>query len=224
MKRKVVFLKSAVFPQDYPIANRVEIAIGGRSNAGKSSLLNALVNSKVAKVSQLAGKTRLLNFFDVSDKYRIVDMPGYGWSKQTQSEMKTWQKMIETYLNDRPTLAALILVMDARRDWDDEEKMLKQFCDSVKLPLILVLTKVDRISKNEAASRQAKIKKQSGVDDIYRVSSTTGSGIVEFEDSLFQKYVKPGIPEVEEFLREQHEKQNPNDKTFQATEDNGEEE
>ena len=95
MPRPTRFLKSAVWPKDYPEADRPEIALIGRSNAGKSSLLNALVSQKAAKVSQTPGKTRLLNFFDFGDHYRLVDMPGYGFAARSGDEILAWEKMIK---------------------------------------------------------------------------------------------------------------------------------
>ena len=101
MKRQAQFLKSAVLPADYPASDRPEVALVGRSNAGKSSLLNAIAGQKAARVSQMPGKTRLLNFFDFGDHYRFVDMPGYGFASRHGAEVLEWEKMISHYFDAR---------------------------------------------------------------------------------------------------------------------------
>lgn len=116
MPAQVQYIKSAVFPQDYPQTKLVEIAFAGRSNAGKSSLINQISDSKIAHVSQTPGKTRLLSFFNVREKYILVDMPGYGFSKRAGDEQRTWEGMVETYIREREQLKGLILVMDIRRE------------------------------------------------------------------------------------------------------------
>src|SRR6478752_7250400 len=112
MPKTIQFIKSAVLPKDYPIHKMAEVAIAGRSNAGKSSFINALTRDKVAKVSSTPGKTRLLNFFNMADSYVLVDMPGYGFASRSNSEVLEWHEMIETYLMSRENLVGLILVMD----------------------------------------------------------------------------------------------------------------
>ena len=121
---KAKFLKSAVNQEDYPPSDRPEVALVGRSNAGKSSLLNALAGSKIAKVSQEPGKTRLLNFFDYGKQYRFVDMPGYGYASRSGSEILSWQEMITKYSDVRENLHGVVLIMDSARDWQEEESNL----------------------------------------------------------------------------------------------------
>src|SRR5687768_5730395 len=96
--QKITFIKSAKVPKDFPHGSKPEVAIAGRSNAGKSSLINIMARSKVAKVSSTPGKTRLLNFFDYDNKFRLVDMPGYGFSKRSGHEQHSWEEMVEAYL------------------------------------------------------------------------------------------------------------------------------
>src|SRR3954463_4286895 len=97
-KMEISFLTSAVRPEHFPPADRPEIALVGRSNAGKSTLINLLSNRKVAKVSRVPGKTRLLNFFEAGERYRLVDMPGYGFAKRQEGERQLWREMVEAYL------------------------------------------------------------------------------------------------------------------------------
>lgn len=124
---KFKFLKSAVFPVDYPPPSRPEIIVTGRSNAGKSSFLNALAGSAIAKVSQQPGKTTLLNFFDVGQHYRLVDTPGYGYSKRSGDEQASWQQMLESYFSLRGNLVGILILMDYKRDFEEDEKMLLRF-------------------------------------------------------------------------------------------------
>ena len=133
--------------RDFPETKFKEVAMAGRSNAGKSSLINIWANEKVAKVSQSPGKTRLLNFFNMGNSYIIVDMPGYGYASRGGEELKTWKKMIEGYLSQRPQLAGLVLVMDMARDWETDEETLAQYMMKNDLPVIVGLTKSDKFSK-----------------------------------------------------------------------------
>ncbi len=194
MPKSVKFLKSAVYPQDYPQTSLPEIAIAGRSNAGKSSFINALTSSKIAMVSQTPGKTRLLNFFNVEDKYMMVDTPGYGYASRSGDEVHNWQAMIEQYLLCRENLKALILVMDARRDWSDEEEMLKRFCLDKDLGFYIVLTKADKISRNEQQRLLKQKQNESGLQAVRLCSSLKNVGITEIEEDIYNSWLKEFIP------------------------------
>lgn len=191
---RAIFVKSAVFPQDYPLPGKMEIAIAGRSNAGKSSFINTLVGSKIAKVSQVPGKTRLLNFFDIGGKYILVDMPGYGFAARSRGEQEDWSQMVESYLTIRGSLGGLLLIMDIRRSWDEEEQMLKEFTDRVGLPMIVVLTKADRISKSQALRAQQVIKKTSDVKHVFVVSNMQISSVRSVEDFFFAEWIHGKTP------------------------------
>ncbi len=191
---RAIFVKSAVFPQDYPLPGKMEIAIAGRSNAGKSSFINTLVGSKIAKVSQVPGKTRLLNFFDIGGKYILVDMPGYGFAARSRGEQEDWSQMVESYLTIRESLGGLLLIMDIRRSWDEEEQMLKEFTDRVGLPMIVVLTKADRISKSQALRAQQVIKKTSDVKHVFVVSNMQISSVRSVEDFFFAEWIHGKTP------------------------------
>jgi ribosome biogenesis GTP-binding protein YsxC/EngB len=190
MQKVIKFMKSAVLAKDYPEAKMPEIAIAGRSNAGKSSFLNALTNNKVAKVSGTPGKTRLLNFFDVGAKYVMVDMPGYGWASRGGDEMREWHKMIETYLTTRETLKGLLLVMDIRREWTDEEELLKKFSEERGFPMAVVLTKADKMSRSQMLQAVAKMKKASRLDAVFGTSALKRTGQEELEDYLYENWIK----------------------------------
>ncbi|MBT4760404.1 MAG: ribosome biogenesis GTP-binding protein YsxC [Bdellovibrionaceae bacterium] len=183
------FVKSAQFIEQFPMEDRPEIAIVGRSNSGKSSFLNALSSQKIAKVSSTPGKTRLLNFFDVGDKYRIVDMPGYGFAAVDNREAGKWKSMIETYLNERESLVGLILIMDARRNWQQEEEQIIQWSAESNVPVVVCLNKVDRMKKNEARSNLLKFKKQFPDLKFFNTSAKTEPGVTMVEDYAFTQWV-----------------------------------
>jgi GTP-binding protein len=190
MSGNIKFIKSAVLPNDYPQTGQKEIAIAGRSNAGKSSFLNSIANSKIAKVSNTPGKTRLLNFFSRGDKYVIVDMPGYGFAARSGDEIREWHTMIENYLSMRQELVGLVLVMDARRDWTKDEELLKAYTDSRGLPLCVILTKSDKMTRNEIQKSLAGIKKAAAIEAVFMTSALKKTGHKEAEDYLFEKWIK----------------------------------
>lgn len=183
---KTIYLKSAVFPKDYPEPNRPEVALAGRSNSGKSSFLNAISNSKIAHVSQQPGKTRLLNFFDFGKSYRIVDMPGYGYASRSGSEMKEWSEMIQNYLVNRENLRVLVLLMDARRAWSQDEELLKEFTDSAGIPMVLILTKKDKCSKSELSKFMKAAREASGLSNVFAISTLVQKGAKNIEDAGFK--------------------------------------
>lgn len=186
----MTFIKSAVKMKDFPISKFKEVAMAGRSNAGKSSLINVWANEKIAKVSQSPGKTRLLNFFNMNNSYIIVDMPGYGYASRGGEELKTWRKMVENYLSQREQLAGLVLVMDMARDWEGDEEVLAQYMMKNDLPVIVALTKSDKFSKNDIVKAVERIKKQSRIEDVFAISSQTRYGCEEFEEFIYRSWIK----------------------------------
>lgn len=190
MSKSIEFIKSAVLAKDYPVHKKAEVAIAGRSNAGKSSFINALSKGKVAKVSSTPGKTRLLNFFNMEDSYVLVDMPGYGFAARSVDEIEEWNKMIETYLMTRENLAGLVLVMDIRRAWTNDEELLKKFSDERGFPLAVVLTKADKMSRSQMLQAVAKIKKTSGLSAVFPVSSLKKEGQQAVEDYVYENWIK----------------------------------
>jgi len=142
------FVTSAVKPSQYPEAVLPEIAFAGRSNVGKSSLINKIVNRKrLVKTSRTPGRTQLINFFDINDAFTFVDLPGYGYAKVPEAVQKKWGPMIETYLSGRDTLKGVVVIMDIRRLPRVEEDNLTRWLDGFHIPIIRVVTKADKLSK-----------------------------------------------------------------------------
>lgn len=149
------FIKSAVWPPQYPPATMPEIAFAGRSNVGKSSLINSLTGLKnLAKTSNTPGRTQLINFFSINDALSFVDLPGYGFAKVSQSVKKDWGDMIEAYLKERQNLALVVLILDIRRDPSSDDLSLRDWLKDYRLPFLYILTKADKLSNNQAISRQ----------------------------------------------------------------------
>lgn len=127
-----------------------EIALVGRSNVGKSSLINHLLEQKkLAKTSATPGKTRLLNFFSVDEKFLLVDLPGYGYAKAPRDDIEKWSEAIDTYINNRPTLKLILLLIDSRRDISPDDQVLMDWASHKRIPLLLILTKTDKLSTGE---------------------------------------------------------------------------
>jgi GTP-binding protein len=144
------FITSAVKPAQYPPPDFPEVAFAGRSNVGKSSLINTLVNRKrLVKTSSTPGRTQLINFFLVNGSLSLVDLPGYGYAKVPLAVKKKWGPMIETYLSTRPGLAAVVLLMDIRRTPREEEFRLFDWLAFYGIPVVPVLTKADKLSKTK---------------------------------------------------------------------------
>lgn len=144
------FITSAVKPAQYPPPGFPEVAFAGRSNVGKSSLINTLVNRKrLVKTSSTPGRTQLINFFLVNGSLSLVDLPGYGYAKVPAAVKKKWGPMIETYLSTRPGLAAVVLLMDIRRTPKEEELSLLDWLAHYRIPVVPVLTKADKLSKTK---------------------------------------------------------------------------
>jgi GTP-binding protein len=164
--KSAVFIKSATKPSHYPEPLFSEIAFAGRSNVGKSSLINALLNRKsLVKTSRTPGRTQLINFFMINDFFYLVDLPGYGYAKVPPKIKREWGPMVESYFFNRNNLDAVVLAMDIRRTPKEEEKNLLKLFDYLNLQKILVLTKSDKLSKNKQIQQQSVYAKSLFVDE-----------------------------------------------------------
>ena len=173
---KVEFIKAGTAAAHYPPGKLPEVAFVGRSNAGKSSFINGLLNQSVSKVSATPGKTRTINFFNVGDFMQLVDLPGYGFAVGDEKEVQSWKKMIETYLRTRENLRGVLLIMDIRRGWDDEEEMMRDWLSANKIPWGVVLNKADKLSRGEATTRMKAFKEELGDVPLYMVSALKKQG------------------------------------------------
>ena len=156
-----------------------EIAFAGRSNVGKSSLLNSLVRrKKMARVSNTPGRTREINFFQVNDQFILVDLPGYGYARISKEKRAEWRPMIEQYLRGTVQLRGLVLLLDVRREPSDDDRATLEFLADLGVPVIVVVTKADKLSRTAAATRLREIAESLGLDEEQMIlhSSETGAG------------------------------------------------
>jgi GTP-binding protein len=163
------FIKSALVKADYPKWRLSEVAFVGRSNVGKSSLINDLLQEKgLAKTSSIPGKTQLINFFSIDDKFAFVDLPGYGFAKVPDKIKATWGTAIDTYLNERENLHILLLLLDIRREPSVDDQAFVEWATFKKRRTLIVLTKCDKVSTNERQSQTARYKKAfPGIDYLH---------------------------------------------------------
>ena len=181
---KVDLTISAVKPSQYPNTNFPDLAFAGRSNVGKSSLINKLLNRKsLARVSQKPGKTATINFYNIDNTLNFVDLPGYGFAKVSKEEKKRWGKMIETYLNTRKQLSQVILLVDSRHKPTEDDIMMLSFIRGVCPRAVVVATKFDKLKPSQ---RQMSLKLiidtlgLEGDDIIIGFSAVNGTGVEEF--------------------------------------------
>jgi len=186
------FITSAVKREQYPLDNRVEVAFVGRSNVGKSSIINSLTNrKKLAKVSGTPGKTRLVNFFLINNDFYLVDLPGYGYAKVSKSEKDSWGKTVETYLTDREQLKRVVLLVDSRHKPTGDDIMMNEWFKHFGYDVTVVATKSDKLTKNELSKSEKVIKetlKLSGTDKLYFFSSLNRIGTDELINNLFLEF------------------------------------
>lgn len=173
------FIKSAVKPNQYPADGLPEIAFAGRSNVGKSSLINTLLNRKrLVNTSRTPGRTQLINFFLINQTVSFVDLPGYGYANVPESVRKSWGPMVETYLSTRQALRGVVLIMDIRRTPGLQETNFIEWLHHYNNPSILVLTKVDKLSKTNRIKQHRANSDALGVDvdDLVLFSAKSRQG------------------------------------------------
>jgi len=171
------FVKSATRPEDFPRDQRPEIAFCGRSNIGKSSLLNALTNAHgLARTSSSPGRTQTINFFLIDDRLYFVDLPGYGYAKVPKAVKESFGGMIESYLHDREQLRLALMLVDSRMPPTDSDVLMKRWLDHHEIPNAVVLTKTDKISRNQLSQALQKSVQTLKTKEIVPFSAVTGSG------------------------------------------------
>ena len=171
--RSAVFVTSAASSKQFLVRPIPHFVFAGKSNVGKSSLLNRLLNRKsLAKVSQNPGKTRLINYFLVNDNFFFVDIPGYGYARVSKSERKRWGELIEDYLTKTPNIAMIFQLLDIRHDLAEQDRQMIEWLRYFHLPYRILLTKSDKLSKNRTQSQISKMSSQLGVDRSELISTS----------------------------------------------------
>jgi len=171
------FIKSATRPDDFPRVQRPEIAFCGRSNVGKSSLLNALTNvGGLARTSSSPGRTQTINFFVINESMYFVDLPGYGYAKVSKTVRESWGPMIEDYLRNREQLNLAVMIVDSRMAPTDSDVMMKQWLDRCRIPTTVVLTKTDKISNNQLHQALRQGTQTLDTKEIIAFSAVSGAG------------------------------------------------
>ncbi|MEE9612460.1 MAG: ribosome biogenesis GTP-binding protein YihA/YsxC [Desulfatiglandales bacterium] len=185
---EIEFLKSAFRESHYPPPDKPEVAFAGRSNVGKSSLINVLVNRRgVARTSSRPGRTQAMNFFCLDKRIYLVDLPGYGYARVPLHVKKSWGKMVETYLRKRSNLKAVVVILDIRRDITAGDQDLLNWLNHYGIGPILVLTKADKLSRQQSNARAKKIANQLeevGSDRAIVFSAKTRKGRKEIWDEI----------------------------------------
>ena len=179
------FIKSATRPAHYPDTQFPEIAFAGRSNVGKSTLINVLLNRKnLVRTSATPGRTQMINFFNVNQRFVLVDLPGYGFAKVPLAVKKAWVPMVRTYLEIRDCLAATVFIIDIRRTPAAEDLHLLDWLEEFGVPTIPVLSKIDKVSRSQRRLH------------LERIAAATGLPVDAF--SLFSALSREGIEDIRE--------------------------
>ncbi len=196
---KATFTQSAPSIRECPPEEGVEVAFAGRSNAGKSSAINALTNNgKLARTSKTPGRTQLINFFDISTTQRLVDLPGYGYAKVSREMKEQWQKHLSEYLRSRKCLQGLVLLMDIRHPLQEFDTTMINWAAEANMPVHILLTKADKLSRGNAGSILLEVKKEmknTGLNDLVSVqtfSALKNTGVDLLKIKL-QEWLEPAV-------------------------------
>lgn len=180
-----------------PDSSLPEIAFAGRSNVGKSSLLNSLIRRKsFARVSRTPGRTREINFFRINNQYVLVDLPGYGYARVSKEKKAEWRPLIESYLRRTTQLRGIVLLLDIRREPSDDDRAMLDFLSEVEVPTIVALTKMDKLGKVAAQTQVAGISRTLALqpDQVIPFSAVTGEGRIELAEAMMRLVeARPGI-------------------------------
>ena len=170
--RDIEFTRAARSPADFPRDGRPQVCFAGRSNVGKSSLLNTLVGrSNIARISKTPGRTREIHFYLVAGRFYLVDLPGYGYARVSKKMRKQWAHLIETYVTDNADLRLMVAILDIRRDPSEDDLDLIEWLESVGIRYVIALTKSDKVSGNEFAKQSRRIREAVQ----RRIAESTGS-------------------------------------------------
>lgn len=177
---KVDFITSAVSPAQYPTGSLPEIALAGRSNVGKSSFINKMLQRKnVARISSKPGKTRTINYFLINDKFHFVDLPGYGYAQVSKTEKEKWGRMMEEYFQTREPLKAVVLLVDVRHSPTKDDQAMYEYLKHFQIPVIVIATKADKVPRGSWQKNLKVVRetlKMVPDDELVLFSSETGQG------------------------------------------------
>lgn len=192
--QKAEFITSAVEPDQYPTDHLPYVALVGKSNVGKSSMINTITNNnKLAKTSSQPGKTRLVNFYKINDAFYLVDLPGYGFARVSKKEKIKWANMIETFLTT-PNLLGIVQLVDIRHNPTSDDMTMINWIKHFNMPLIVLATKADKLGKTRIKPQINKIRKQlelSSEIPLIPFSSETGYGKEDVLEALDQLFTNP---------------------------------
>ncbi len=188
--KKVELVKTIYTPNDrFPEPKRGEVAFVGRSNVGKSTLLNTLFGRKIAHVSKKPGKTRSINFYLVNGSFYLVDLPGYGYARVSKEEKRKWAELLQYYFEKRWSLKLVCVLIDGRHGLQEKDHELFNWLRGYELPFVVILTKMDKVKKSEKKKRVDAVKKE--LEELYGeylvipYSSVTGEGVEEIINTIF---------------------------------------
>ncbi len=190
---KIEFIKSVSALDQLPELELPEIALAGRSNVGKSSFINTLFNRKgLAKISSTPGKTRTLNYYNVENKFYLVDLPGFGYAKVSKTERESWERLLIKYFQNNPNITRIIHFIDSRHKPTQLDIILNKLLIGLDIPYIVLLNKVDKLKQSELAKAKREIKEVfpelSIGDNLFLFSSVKGTGKKELTNFLFSAY------------------------------------
>jgi GTP-binding protein len=185
------FIISAARPEQFPPEAEPEIAFLGRSNVGKSSLLNALVGADEAHISSRPGCTQLVNFYQVDGGYRFVDLPGYGFAKVPQVKSRQWKQLIEQYLLGRRAFRLGVLLLDARRGWMEKDLELKDWLEFHRRPFLVAATKFDKLKSQKERHQSLSVLRQGYSGEVLECSAVNGRGVREIWQAISKIKISP---------------------------------
>ena len=185
--KNTTFLFGVTKYKNLPQDTGVEILLSGRSNAGKSSALNALKrNKKLARISKTPGRTTEINFFEVEDNFKLLDLPGYGFAKSGHSRKKDWGPLLGEYFENRKALKAVIVFMDIRHPLKPTDLEMIELCESFEVAYVPVLTKSDKVSKNILMKAIQQVSKATNAEDVLAISSSKETGFEKLSKVLLK--------------------------------------
>lgn len=186
--RRVEFAGAIGRPGQDPPGSLPHIAIAGRSNVGKSSLINALVGRKrIARVSGQPGKTREINFYRINDEFLLADLPGYGYARAPKAEREAWRRLVEFYLGRPGQVRGVIVLLDARRGVMDSDLTLLDYLSALGLPALYVLTKIDKLNRSGRKKVESEVRRdlEAPADQILATSARTSEGLDDLIHSIY---------------------------------------